>query len=262
MLHALRRRWPLAVAVLVPVRVQGEGAAGEIAAAVDRLSRWGGADLVIVGRGGGSAEDLWAFNEERVARAIAACRVPVIAAVGHEIDVTIADLVADRRAATPSAAVEIAVPEVAVLRQSLRQCGLRLRRLVDATIQERRVRLRRIAAAYGFRRPGEFLAREKSRILTLRDRLLRAEARHRLVRTDRVRGLERALAALDPTSVLARGYCLAWDAASGSMLTVAAGLGSDQRIVVQFHADRAVARVEKVEIGGPLDGRLGAKETS
>ena len=106
----IRRRSPGVQIVVSAAKVQGEGAAEEICAAIDRVCRWGKADVVIVGRGGGGREDLWAFNDERVARAIASASIPVISAVGHEIDVTIADLVADHRAATPSAAAEAAVP--------------------------------------------------------------------------------------------------------------------------------------------------------
>ena len=94
--------------VLVPAKVQGDGAPGDLRRALDRVNRWGEADLVIIGRGGGAREDLWAFNDERVARAVAACRVPTISAVGHEVDITICDLVADYRAPTPSAAAEAA----------------------------------------------------------------------------------------------------------------------------------------------------------
>ncbi|HEV2105843.1 MAG TPA: exodeoxyribonuclease VII large subunit, partial [Candidatus Eisenbacteria bacterium] len=112
----LRARWPGIGIVLAPVRVQGEGAAAEIAAAIERFNRHGGVDLLIVGRGGGSIEDLWAFNEEPVVRAIAGSRLPVISAVGHEVDVTLADLAADVRAATPSNAAELAVRDAAEVR--------------------------------------------------------------------------------------------------------------------------------------------------
>jgi exodeoxyribonuclease VII large subunit len=126
-----RRRSPLVELVVVPAKVQGDGAAEELRAALERVARWGDVDVVIIGRGGGAREDLWAFNDERLARAVAACPVPVVSAVGHEVDLTICDLVADLRAATPSAAAEAIVPvladvraEVRALADALRTAGL------------------------------------------------------------------------------------------------------------------------------------------
>ena len=148
----LRTRWPSIRIVLAPVKVQGEGAAAEIAAAIQRFDRWGGADLLIVGRGGGSIEDLWAFNEEVVVRAIAGARVPIISAVGHEIDTTLADFAADVRAATPSNAAEIAVRDARAVRREVAE----LARRADTRVRMRLDRLRRALAAilkqHGFRR--------------------------------------------------------------------------------------------------------------
>jgi len=174
LVHVLSRRWPPVRIVLAPVRVQGEGAALEIAEALDRVGRWGGADVVIVGRGGGSIEDLWAFNEEPVVRAIARCPVPVVSAVGHETDVTIADLVADVRAATPSAAAEITVPDARDVAAGLRAVGERLVRDTLDALVERRRRVAALSRAYGFRRPEDFLKREMQRLDHLRYRLDRA----------------------------------------------------------------------------------------
>src|SRR5439155_6557815 len=126
----LRSRWPPIALVLAPVRVQGEGAAAEIAAAIERFGRYGAVDLLIVGRGGGSLEDLWAFNEEIVVRAIAASRIPIISAVGHEVDWTLADFVADLRAATPSNAAELAVPARAEIARHVAALDLRAGRAV------------------------------------------------------------------------------------------------------------------------------------
>jgi exodeoxyribonuclease VII large subunit len=170
--HILSRRWPPARRVLLPVRVQGEGAAGEIAAALDRVSRWGGADIVIVGRGGGSIEDLWAFNEEAVVRAICRCRTPVISAVGHETDVTLSDLAADVRAPTPSAAAELAVPDRAVVSRHLEASRRALERRLRGALRSRRERLTSLVRAYGFRRPDLFLARDTQRVDDLAGRLL------------------------------------------------------------------------------------------
>ncbi|MFM8558775.1 MAG: exodeoxyribonuclease VII large subunit, partial [bacterium] len=151
-LKVLRGRWPGVRIVLAPVKVQGEGAADEIAAAIERFDRWGQADVLIVGRGGGSIEDLWAFNEEPVVRAIAAARTPIISAVGHEVDTTLADHAADRRAATPSNAAEIAVRDSSAVRRevvdAVRSMGLLLRHRV----QKLRATLQSLLKQHGFRR--------------------------------------------------------------------------------------------------------------
>jgi exodeoxyribonuclease VII large subunit len=171
MVKVLRQRWPSVRIVLAPVRVQGEGAAAEIAAAIGRFDRWGGADLLIVGRGGGSIEDLWAFNEEPVVRAIAAARAPVISAVGHEVDVTLADLAADVRAATPSNAAELAVRVRSEVAARVRELGAGLDRAVREGVAERRRRLDVLLGKYGFRRQEEVLQNQRQRIDEVMERL-------------------------------------------------------------------------------------------
>ena len=182
LVKVLRARWPSIGIVLAPVRVQGEGAAREIAAAIERFDRYGRVDLLIVGRGGGSLEDLWAFNEEPVVRAIAACRLPVISAVGHEVDVTLADFAADLRAATPSNAAELAVPDRAEIAQRIAQCRSRLERAVRLAAAERRRRLETLTARYGFRRQEEVVGHLQQRVDELLERL-REAARSMLDRT-------------------------------------------------------------------------------
>jgi exodeoxyribonuclease VII large subunit len=182
----IRRRAPWTQLVLCGTRVQGEGAADEIAAAIRRLGRSGRVEVMIVGRGGGSIEDLWCFNEEVVARAIAAAPVPVISAVGHETDITIADLVADLRAPTPSAAAEAAVPEVLELRRHL---SAQRRRLATAA-----------RGSLGFQRAG---------IGVLRSELVRAVGSAQQERRRAVRVLAGQLQALSPLAALARGYAVA-----------------------------------------------------
>jgi len=171
LVRVLRARWPAIRIVLAPVRVQGEGAAVEIAAAIERFGRYGAVDLLIVGRGGGSLEDLWAFNEEAVVRAIAASPVPLISAVGHEVDVTLADFAADLRAATPSNAAELAVPDRAETAQRLAQWRARLERAVRQAAGERRRRLESLTSRYGFRRQEEALGLLQQRVDELLDRL-------------------------------------------------------------------------------------------
>jgi len=171
LVKVLRTRWPAIGIVLAPVRVQGEGAAAEIAAAIERFDRYGGVDLLIVGRGGGSLEDLWAFNEEPVVRAIAACRLPVISAVGHEVDVTLADFAADVRAATPSNAAELAVPSRLEVGRRVGQWRERLERAARQGALDRRRRLETLTARYGFRRQEEALGHLQQRVDELLDRL-------------------------------------------------------------------------------------------
>jgi exodeoxyribonuclease VII large subunit len=177
LIRVLRGRWPAIQLVLAPVRVQGEGAAAEIAAAIRAFSRYGGVDLVIVGRGGGSFEDLWAFNEEPVVRAIAESRLPVISAVGHEVDVTLADLAADVRAATPSHAAEIAVPERAEVARAVAGLATRLERAIRLELGERRQRLEAVIEKYGFRRVHDFFGLAQQRIDDARQRIGRAALR-------------------------------------------------------------------------------------
>ncbi|MEY4375063.1 MAG: hypothetical protein RL760_1230 [Candidatus Eisenbacteria bacterium] len=167
----LRGRWPGIRIVLAPVKVQGEGAAAEIAAAIERFDVWGQADLLIVGRGGGSIEDLWAFNEEPVVRAIAAARTPIISAVGHEVDTTLADHVADRRAATPSNAAEIAVRDVREVRQRVESRLERIGSRVRTQLQRMRTALTALLKQHGFRRVKDLFATFHQRTDELRARL-------------------------------------------------------------------------------------------
>jgi Exodeoxyribonuclease VII large subunit (EC 3.1.11.6) len=150
----ISRRAPGTTILVVPAQVQGDEAPESIVKALDLVNRASALiDVVIVGRGGGSIEDLWAFNDERVARAIAGCKVPVISAVGHETDFTIADFVADRRAPTPSAAAEMAVPDMAETRQAFLQLSLRLEAAAKAEVRRHRERLERVARSHVFRFP-------------------------------------------------------------------------------------------------------------
>jgi exodeoxyribonuclease VII large subunit len=195
----LRRRAPWTRVVVRSCRVQGEGAALEVADAIRVMAASGQVDVLIVGRGGGSIEDLWAFNEEVVARAIAGCALPVISAVGHEVDVTIADLVADQRAATPSAAAALAVQDGAVVREALRVLPVRFARALRGAVDRRG---RRIADA-GTRLERGVLGR----IIPLRRQALAAAAGK--------------LDALSPLAVLGRGYAVAQDDAGRVLRRVA-----------------------------------------
>jgi len=187
MLTVMERRFPRMNVLIVPVRVQGAGAAEELEAAMRAVSRRADLDVVILGRGGGSAEDLAAFNDEALARAIVDCPIPVISAVGHEIDVTIADLVADRRALTPSEAAEFATPVLADLEERLRELAGRARAALAEDVRNRRQRLDDLARSRGLARPRDLIERHRQRLDGLTPRLdgaLRAFARRLRDRAD------------------------------------------------------------------------------
>lgn len=209
MLRILGARWPLAEVLVVPVRVQGAEAAGEISSAIAWVNRTGAADLIITGRGGGSMEDLWAFNEEVVARAIYASDIPVISAVGHEPDVTIADFVADLRAATPSNAAELAVPDQNELFAALAQIGARLAQGMSRRLERARKALERAGSCRALRDPVSALNDRRLLLDFQRQRLgagLSAAAGRERERFTR---LAAGLDAMSPLKVLGRGYAIA-----------------------------------------------------
>ena len=209
MIRILRQRWPLTQVLVVPVRVQGEGAAEEIAAAIHQVNNRGDIDLIITGRGGGSREDLWAFNEEPVAWAIALSNIPVISAVGHEPDVTISDYVADLRASTPSNAAELAVPDQQQERQRLEGFTLRLRQAMEVQLDRDRKELRRLDQSRVLRNPVAVVDDQRMHLDVVQRRL--AMALERTLRRGRVElaGLAGRVDAMSPLKVLSRGYAIA-----------------------------------------------------
>lgn len=210
-LHVIERRAPWTRVILSPARVQGDGAALDVARAIELFERSGIAiDVLIVGRGGGSIEDLWAFNEEPVARAIAACPVPVISAVGHEVDVTIADLVADLRAPTPSAAAEYAVPDGSALRDELAAARMRLARTLRRFAVRRREQLD-VSRERLDRRMHRLVEKRHEEIHMARERLDRRV--HRIIEKRRavIAQLAARIDALSPLQSLARGYAVPLD---------------------------------------------------
>ncbi len=204
-LNVLARRFPGLPVYLAPCRVQGAGCEREIAAALDLLGDHGRSDVVIVGRGGGSAEDLWGFNLEPVVRAIVRCPIPVVSAVGHETDQSLSDLAADLRAPTPSAAAELVVPELAALIGRLEELEARATGALARQLHTRRTRLERLRLLH----PGDRLAQVRRRHDELRTRLGRASARDLSDRRARLGALGARLDALSPLAVLGRGYALA-----------------------------------------------------
>ncbi|MDQ6421043.1 exodeoxyribonuclease VII large subunit [Paenibacillus sp. LHD-117] len=194
----LQRRYPLIPVYVYPVLVQGAGAAPAIVSAIQAMNRFGGCDVLIVGRGGGSLEELWAFNEEAVARAIVSSSVPVISAVGHETDFTIADFVADLRAATPTAAAELAVPHVAELSQRLERLKQRLSGSARSRLRMENERLDRVRRSPFFRYPRKYLLEQAQRLDRLQEQL-RQRTMHAAIRErSRYEKLEKRLAAHHP----------------------------------------------------------------
>ena len=208
MIRILGRRWPMAKVIVCPVRVQGEGAAQEIADMLDYVDKHQLADVIITGRGGGSMEDLWAFNEEVVARAIWRCQIPVISAVGHEPDVTIADYVADVRAATPSNGAELAVRDSEALQSALRQLQVRMEQAQMQKINRLRQRLDTLSKSRVMRQPDAYLQQQELHLEMLRQRL---EHSGEVVLGKNRQRFERTAAKLDalsPLKVLGRGYAM------------------------------------------------------
>ena len=246
MIRILRRRYPIAKVLLLPVRVQGTEAPAEIAGAIRYANRHQLADVLITGRGGGSLEDLWAFNDERVARAIYDSVIPVISAVGHEPDVAISDFVADRRASTPSNAAEIAVPDMAELLRWLDGAEMRMARGVTRQLDAARERLDTLAQKRVLTDPMALVADKGMQLDHVQHRLAAAM---RAV-TDRENGRFAALAAsldaLSPLRVLGRGYALA-QAEDGTVLRSAAQTAAGERIRVRLAQGQLVCDVAETK---------------
>ena len=208
-IRVMNKRWPGTKVVVLPVRVQGVEAPPEIVGALRYANRWHVADLIITGRGGGSMEDLWAFNDERVARAIYESEIPVISAVGHEPDVTIADYVADRRAATPSNAAEIAVPDRMEVRDALDGRGARLSQAMRKKLETLTRRLEDISARPVLRDPEVYLANKRMALDYGRTALVSAYEKRLETQKRAAATLAAKLDALSPLKVLERGYSIA-----------------------------------------------------
>ena len=232
----MRRRARGVEIVIVAAAVQGDSAVKELCAAIERVGRWGKADVVIVGRGGGSREDLQAFNDERVARAVASCPVPVISAVGHEVDVTICDMVADVRAATPSAAAETVVRDEVELAGELRNIERRLSRGLTRRVDGAKAELQWAASA-------------------LRNRVVRLSERRRA----RVGQLGARLNALSPLATLSRGYAVA-RAEDGRALTHAAAFAADMPFNLVLRDGTVVAQVTRTADSSPSAPRASESE--
>jgi exodeoxyribonuclease VII large subunit len=234
MIQVITRRWPPADIVIIPVRVQGDGAAEEIARALGMVHRIPSVDVVITGRGGGSLEDLWCFNTELVARAVVACKIPVISAVGHEIDVSISDLVADQRALTPSEAGELVVPSCEELLGTLRETAERFRRTMLLKVDRLRLQLSALESRPLLQRPENLLLQRRQDCDLLAERihrglqLLLERRRHQLA------ALAASLQALSPLKVLSRGYSLTLDS-QGKVVQSPTDVATGDRLLTRVH---------------------------
>jgi exodeoxyribonuclease VII large subunit len=250
MIELFAQRWPLAELIIHPSRVQGEGAAAELAAAIRLFDQFQSTglmplDAIILGRGGGSAEDLWAFNEEVLADAIFTSCVPIVSAVGHEVDVTIADLVADHRAETPSAAVVALTPNIRELSAGLVEVESRLLESIKRRLELGRHRLEQLASRPAFRRPLQRVHELEQRLDDLSDRLRRAINQRVVQMSEKVVSLAARLETLSPLNVLTRGYSLTHKAGERLILAATEVVPGDL-LLTRVSIGEILSRVEEV----------------
>jgi exodeoxyribonuclease VII large subunit len=268
-LNVLQRRWPLAAVLIYGVPVQGDEAAPAIVDALAAANRHNWAQLIVTGRGGGSLEDLWAFNEESVARAIFASELPVVSAVGHEIDFSISDFVADLRAPTPSAAAELISPDQAALRNNLLLLNNRLQQRSVYLLQRLSQKLDHMAHRLRQQHPGQKLAQHRKlldqatqrlhvaamRFVPQRRRLLQELSQHRLLQAGKriiperqrtLSNLARTLNAVSPLPTLARGYAIVADAQSGAVISSVKDVKPQQTLISQLQDGQLLSSLEDV----------------
>ena len=246
MLRILRKRYPLSRVRLLPVRVQGAEAPGEIAAAIRYANYWQLADLLIVGRGGGSIEDLWAFNDERVAYAIYESEIPVISAVGHEPDVTISDFVADLRAATPSNAAELAVPDRDALRQNLDSATAAMASALQRQLRSARQHLEVLSRSAALQSPDSYLQQQRKSLELLTNRLISAQNQNITRKNHQYIAAVSKLDAMSPLKVLSRGYAMTRNE-RGEVIRSVQQVSEGERITVNLSDGRLSATVTKKE---------------
>ncbi|MBO5560481.1 MAG: exodeoxyribonuclease VII large subunit [Firmicutes bacterium] len=244
-----RHRNPSVRLVIVPVLVQGENAAADIARGIEKVNRWGGADTIIVGRGGGSAEDLWAFNEEIVARAIFASDIPIISAVGHEVDFTIADFVADMRAATPSNAAEIAVPASQPLDKRNKTAYERINNAMAVRLSNVGMRLSHAMSRPGMRRPLDRIYNLQLYLENMLENIEKKTVGDMELKSARFEKSLFAVESLSPLNVVKRGYMLAFDK-KDKLITNIDDVKVDDVIALEAKGGRISAEVKAIEHGG------------
>jgi exodeoxyribonuclease VII large subunit len=249
MLTIIGRRFPGLAILIHPVQVQGETAKSEIAEALARLGQRADLDVLIVARGGGSLEDLWAFNEEVVARAIAASPIPVISAVGHETDVTIADFVADLRAPTPSAAAELVVAQRDELRLRVDELAARVVAAMEGALAVRRERVQMLGRHLAVLNPAAHVRRQAERLGGLRQRLIAWWGMARMLKQARLKVLAGKLESLSPLAILARGYSICFAVPSRRILKAAADAAAGSQVAVRLHRGELQCVVRGVDPG-------------
>ena len=248
MLRILGKRYPLTKVILLPVRVQGAEAPAEIAGAIRYVNRHQLADLIITGRGGGSMEDLWAFNDERVARMIYLSEIPVISAVGHEPDITISDFVADLRAATPSNAAELAVPDQGELRERLLSLQTRLAQAETKRLKLWRQEVEKLRTARVLQSPTNYLEDRRLLVDYQQNKLLAAVRQALLRKKQGYVRLRTALESMSPMGVLARGYAMTRDGA-GRVITDSAALHIGDTVTITLRQGEADAAITAIRGG-------------
>ena len=254
MIRILGQRWPMTEVIVMPVRVQGLEAPPEIAGAIRYANEFHVADLIITGRGGGSLEDLWAFNDERVARAIYDSEIPVISAVGHEPDVLISDYVADRRASTPSNAAEIAVQDWRDVHDSLQSLGLRGRQAVERQLARWRQALDGYASRRVLTDPTATIDNRRMEVDHRSERLLTAAERLLSAKRRGFEALGASLDAMSPLRVLSRGYTIS-EKSDGTVPRSVDELQPGELLSVRFPDGRADCTVNQIQKGETVHGR-------
>jgi exodeoxyribonuclease VII large subunit len=235
-----KRRFPLVEIIIAPARVQGIGAAESIVNSIKLLNKSGDIDVIIVGRGGGSIEDLWAFNEEIVARAIFNSKVPIISGVGHEVDFTISDYVSDLRAPTPSVAMELATPDVTEIDNFIKEFLIKSSRIISEHIEEKKVNIFALLKSYGFRLPLDIANRKSQRIDIAINRALQSIERFSLIYDKKISLLAKSLETYDIQRSLKRGFVLVKQ--NSKFVTRAAKFNKEKKASLQFYDGEVITR--------------------
>ena len=240
MVSVAERRYPLAELVIAPARVQGSGAAESIVNSIKLLNKSANIDVIIIGRGGGSIEDLWAFNEEIVARAIFNSKIPIISGVGHEVDYTIADYVADLRAPTPSVAMEIATPDAVEIANFINDFLSKSSRIINAYIEEKKEDILSLQRSYGFRIPIDIVNRKSQQIDTAINKVFQSIERFSLIYDKKISLLTKSLDSYDIQRVLKRGFVLVKQ--NSKFVTRAAKFNKEKKASLKFYDGEIITR--------------------